>query len=30
MASIRERDGEFFKQMSSMSCAAAKIDETNV
>ena len=30
MASIRERYGEFFKQMASMSCAAAKIDETNV
>lgn len=30
MASIRERYGEYFKQMASISTAAAKIDETNV
>ncbi|WP_149554459.1 1-acyl-sn-glycerol-3-phosphate acyltransferase [Treponema pectinovorum] len=30
MASIRERYGEYFKQMATMSHAAAKIDATNV
>lgn len=30
MASIRERYGEYFKQMATMSQAAAKIDATNV
>ena len=30
MASIRERYGEYFKQMATFSVAAAKIDETNV
>ncbi len=30
MASIRERYGEYFKQMATVSTAAAKIDETNV